>query len=169
MTPDLNVFRFDDSGLRNLLKTMSSEHFVRIGVFGGDHKAPEKNNFGKGRQSSKKSTGLTNADIGAMCELGNRLRKRPPRSWLRMPLMTKIEAIVKDSAKSFEGSAQTGNPTQFLEQVGINAEKYIKFAFETGGFGKWAANAPSTVERKGSSAPNIDTSQLRRAVVSMVL
>lgn len=83
--------------------------------------------------------------------------------------MTKMNNIVKDSARGFSEVTKSGDLVKFLTIVGINAEKWIGLAFDTRGFGSWQANAPATIEAKGSDTPNIDTSEFRRAVTSMVV
>lgn len=176
MTPDAATFRFDDGPLLKLLKALESPNVVRVGVFGGGRKAAgEKRKNGSdggrngGRKAGRQAAGTTNAEVGFLMEFGAPLRNIPARSWLRMPIMTKIEKIVKDSAKFFEEAAKTGDAHKFLTIVGINAEKWIGLAFDTRGFGAWAPNKPATIARKGSDTPLIDTGQLRRAVVSMVV
>lgn len=164
---DEQVFRFDDSGLRNLLKSMESEHFVRIGVFGGDHKEPEPGKFGKRRFAGKQSSGMTNAEVGFLLEYGSKLRKQPARSWLYQPIINNMEKIALKAKALFEKSVTTGNAVMFLKQLGIACEDQIQLAFAEGGPG-WAKNAPSTIARKGSDSPGIDTGQLRRAVASKV-
>lgn len=170
------TFNFDDSGLQNLLKAMSGDGSVRIGVFGGEHmEAGQKRKIGSdqgrlgGRKQTKTKSGMTNAEVGFLMEYGAPQRKIPSRSWLRMPIMSKINQIVKDSARGFSEAVKTGDSKKFLTIVGINAEKWIELAFDTRGFGSWAANRPSTIERKNSDTPLIDTGQLRRSVTSMVV
>lgn len=173
--PSEEVFRFDDSGLRNLIKVLQSDHSVRVGVFGGTHPpkrkaagVQRKNGGEGGRTVGKGPTTNTNAEIGFLMEYGSPGRY-PPRPWLHMPIRTKINQIVKDSAKFFEESVKTGDAVKFLTVIGINTEKWIQLAFDTRGFGSWPANRPSTIARKGSDAPLIDTGQLRRSVASMVV
>ena len=173
---DMQTFRFDDSGIRNLLKVMESEHFVRIGVFGGGRKEAGEIKPARlttmangGRKMGKGASGMTNAEVGFKLEYGDPAKHTPARSWLRMPLITKINNIVKDTAKFFEAAVKEGNPIKFLTILGIQAEKQIQLAFDSRGFGSWAANAPLTIQLKGSDAPGIDTAQLRRSVASVVI
>lgn len=173
------TFRFDDSGLRGLLKVMSSEHVVRVGIFGGQHfEADTKKTFSdQGRLGARKKTktpsGMSNAEVGFLMEFGRPKigaeARIPARSWLRMPIFTKINQIVQDSARGFTQAVKDGDAMRFLTIIGLNAEKWIGLAFDTRGFGSWAANAPATIEAKGSDAPLIDTGQLRRAVASVVI
>jgi hypothetical protein len=55
-----------------------------------------------------------------------------------------------------------------LIDLGIACEGAIQEAFDTGGFDDWPADAPSTIRRKGSSSPLIDTKQLRFSIASVV-
>jgi hypothetical protein len=116
------------------------------------------------------SYAMTNAEIGLINEVGSMENNIPARSWLRVPMWLKekeIAAFVKSPAimKMLLG----GKVTEALKLIGIFGESIIKEAFNTRGFGQWEPNAPSTIARKGSSAPLIDTSQLRRAVTSDVV
>lgn len=174
--PDETVFRFDDSGLRNLLKAMESEHFVRVGVFGGDHKEAVAKKSGHGRKAGKQSSGMTNAEVGFLCEygrpaIGNR-KEVPARSWLRVPLITRMNDIVMWSKDAFEAQVKDGDSAKFLKILGTNAERAIEEAFRDKGPG-WEPNTPATIAAKRNTAeensPNIDTGQLRNAVASMVI
>lgn len=173
-------FRFDDSGLQNLLKVLGSNYSVRVGIFGGQHfEAGEKRKIGAdqgragARKASKTPSAMTNAEVGYLMEFGRPkigvLPRIPYRSWLRMPISTKIRQIVQDSARGFNEAVKAGDALRFLTIVGVNAEKWIGLAFDTRGFGSWTPNAAATVEAKGSDTPLIDTGQLRRAVASMVV
>ena len=57
---------------------------------------------------------------------------------------------------------------KILELVGIYGESIVQEAFETGGFGAWEPIKEATANRKGSSQILIDSSQLRRSVISKV-
>ena len=93
-----STFRFDDSGLRSLLKMMESDHFIRIGIFGGSHPkgrkaAGAKKNGGR-KAMAGTDTGITNAEVGFLMEYGVPATSDhpaiPARSWLRMPISLKI-------------------------------------------------------------------------------
>lgn len=168
--------RFDDTGIRNLIKALDGDHVIRVGVFGSEHAAkrkiagPKRKNYNiEGRQVGKAAAGITNAEVGFINEMGSPAKGIPARPWLSMPIRVKINQIMKDSARGFTDIIKDGDPIKFLTIVGINVEKWIGLAFDTRGFGSWPANSPATVEAKGSASPLIDTSQLRRAVVSMVV
>lgn len=130
---------------------------VKIGILGGDD----------ARQGE--GAPLGNAGIGVIQEFGSISNGIPPRSFLRMPLETKkdrLEATFEKAGvkqKLLEGDAKGA-----LQSLGFVAEQIIDDAFKSHGFGKWAPNAPSTIAKKGSSKPLIDTSQLRRSITSKV-
>lgn len=165
-------FHFDDEPMRRLIKAMQSNHVVRIGVFGGTHKEPIVNKNGKGRRASQKPSKMSNADVGFALEYGSKLRRQPARSWLHDPIAKNIEKIVERSKKHVEEMAKTGDPIEFLTNLGHQAEIVIEEAFASGGPG-WAPNAPSTIARKHNTAeenmPGSDTGQLKLAVASQVI
>lgn len=142
--------------LTKLRGNLKKEIGVKVGVLGS----------GEARTGGP----LGNAEIGLIQEFGSVTKKIPPRSWLVMPLTTHakdIEAAFNKS--SINKKVMGGDIVGAMKLVGIVAENIIHDAFKTGGFGKWAPNAPSTVKSKGSSAPLIDTRQLDRSVTSEVV
>jgi hypothetical protein len=157
-------FKFDDSGIRNLIKALESPHVLRVGIFGGAHN----------KESGKDS--LSNADIGMLAEFGTESiggkSKRPARSWLRDPIIKNMTKMVTEAKAKFEQSAKDGNSIAFLKYLGTRAEAYIKMAFEQGGPG-WPANSPATLaykKRMGyGTRPNIATGQLMDSIASQVI
>lgn len=179
MMEDQN-FRFDDGGLQRLLKVLEGDRSVRIGVFGGAHPAKRKEagaqqkiGADRGRAGARKmgrtAADTTNAEVGFLMEYGAPGRKIPARSWLRMPIITRIQDIVKGASRGFGEAVAAGDQLKFLTLLGVQAEAWIERAFDTRGFGSWAPNKESTIARKGSDTPLIDTGQLRRSVTSMVV
>lgn len=148
--------------LLNCIKAMK-EGFpsVKVGIL-GDNAA---------RQEGE----LNNAEIGFTNEFGKMTGypKIPARSFLRMPLKTRLADKIKEkkslSGKELENAMANGKTEEFARKVGLVAEEVIQEAFATNGFGEWAPNAPMTVELKGSSSPLIDTGQLRRSISSKVI
>lgn len=89
----------------------------------------------------------------------------PPRSWLRMPIETKKDVLMKFMGLThIKKLFEQGHIYEIMLQLGAKASEIINSAFLSGGFGRWAQNKPSTVAKKGSSAPLIDTGELRRSV-----
>lgn len=115
---------------------------------------------------------MTNPEIAAKNEFGVGV---PRRSMLRMPLHLYGDRIVKEAkADATEQLKNVGRAPQaaakrILTRLGIAGENLVQEAFDTGGFGSWAQNSPTTIALKGSDAPLIDTAQLRRAVDSRVV
>ena len=140
----------DFSGLERLIKSLKEPHSVDIGVF-KDAKTPD---------------GQSVAEYGAYNEFGSvSVPNRPPkRSFIRMPLETKQGDIVKYAESHAREHIEAGDIKAIFEDIGIAGQAKIQEAFDTGGFGTWAPDADSTVARKGSDAPLIDSGLLRKSV-----
>lgn len=146
--------RSDFKGLNNFVSGISRRAQVKVGIFGN--------------KTTRKEGQLTNSEIGAIHEFGSFSRGIPPRSFLRLPVSMKSEQIVEDASKGAIAKLADGDNVGILRTFGFACVKAIQEAFSTAGFGSWAPNAPSTIRRKGSSAPLIDTAQLRRSITSKV-
>jgi hypothetical protein len=134
----------------NLAKLQSIEG--KVGVFGGSY-----------------PTGESVPEIANTQEFGT--TKIPARSFLRMPLHSKRYKIVGDKEflqRYVIDALQSGFVHMPLDYITKRAESIIQEAFDTRGWGKWAANAPLTIKLKGSDSPLIDTSRLRQSVSSIV-
>ena len=138
---------------------------VRVGIIGDKAAQEHKNTDGK----------LTNAQIGFIHEFGVMTGKNkiPARSFLDMPLRLHLQDYIDKSetlnGEAFEEALENGELEEYATQVGIVAERVVQDAFRTSGFGNWAPNRPSTILRKGSSKPLIDTGELRRSISSEVV
>lgn len=146
------------AGLKNLALSLEKiqKGRVQVGIFGAKN----------GRDDD--GTGTTNAEVGAKMEFGVISDHIPPRSFLRMPITAKGEAIFKAAAHGFGALMIANKAHDFLVRVGVEAENAILEAFRTRGWGSWKPNAPMTIKLKGSDSPLIDTGQLRRAIASRV-
>lgn len=120
--------------------------------------------------SKERDDGESNAEIGLKMEMGSITEHIPARSFLRMPIESHAKELRDYVAKNqgIKDAMLKGDAVRALKILGLKAEDIIQKAFESRGFGRWAANAPSTIAAKGSSRPLINTSQLRRAVESKV-
>lgn len=139
----------------------SSGMVVRVGIFGQKNTA---------RKYEPGSTSQTNADIGFIHEFGQPPHI-PQRSFLRMPIFTKINRIMNETEQDVKTRKllEKGNLYEVLRTLGIACERAILDAFDSRGFGSWKANAPSTVRRKGSNSPLIDFGFLRKSISSEVV
>lgn len=148
--------KFDLTKLQTFVKGVDDKHRVQVGIFGN--------------KSARKDGGdLSNADVGAVHEFGSFSDNIPMRSFLRMPLNTQSDQILKQVTPGSRELVATGKMTLLLKRLGIACENVIQAAFASRGFGTWKPNKPATIRRKGSDVPLIDTAQLRRSIASRVV
>lgn len=155
-----NIVSGDFSGLERLLKNLKEKYYVDIGILGAAAKA--------------ESGGITLAGIGAVHEFGTDKAGRgnktviPERSFLRMPLESGQEEIEKQIEPKLKELISSGDIKGIYKLIGIAGESRVQEAFQSGGFGKWPANAESTILQKGSDSPLIDDGTLRKSITSRV-
>jgi hypothetical protein len=159
----------DLNKLNKFVKDLSEtckDYSVKIGIFGN--------------KAQRKAGEVTNPELGAIHEFGIGV---PKRSFLRMPLEVKSDEIIKqvktgDNWKNLEH----GKPIPVLVDLGHACEAIIQTAFDTRGYGTWAPDLLSTIDRKTaklsrkqrqvrggySNSPLIDTGQLRWSIASKV-
>ena len=155
MTADVSL---NLEGFEALRKGLSANQYVAVGIF-QEHDAARKGD-----------DQISNPELAVIQEFGSVTNKIPARSFIRMPIQEKRKDILAYAAsKQMSDLLLAGNKKKALGLLGLFAENVIQKAFDTGGFGKWAANAPRTVAQKKSSKPLIDTTQLRRAIWSKVV
>lgn len=164
------MIRKDLDRLNIFANALAGRGRIQLGIFGnkssrGDAGAARKSGGHKVAKGSV--SGTTNAEVGMVMELGSVTRKIPPRSFLRMPIRLNSEKIMGDA--DYTLLAEVGGLLKFLKKVGIAAENVVQQAFASRGFGNWKPLKESTVARKGSDSPLIDTGQLRRSISSRVL
>lgn len=100
------------------------------------------------------------ASLGAVLEFGN--EHIPSRPFLRQTLAENQEKYTALFVKLFESGVSID---QIYEQIALIAQGDVQQNIVNG---KWAANAPSTIKRKKSSKPLIDTGKLRQSVRGIV-
>jgi hypothetical protein len=112
---------------------------------------------------------VTNAELGYLNEFGSPANNIPARPFL-IPGVTRIEqqaAVLL--RKGAEHSLDTGaSAVPSLDAAGQLAENSVKRWFTDPANG-WAPNTPSTIRKKGSNRPLIDTGELRRSVTHVVV
>jgi len=148
--------KFNIGSLNNLRSELAAGYKAKVGVIGSQ--AVRASDTGE----------FNNAEIGIVHEMGSEYLGIPARSFLRMPLEMKRKELVMFSRKNGHLIEQ-GKIKEFFALIGIKAEQIIQNAFATRGYGQWAANAPATIAAKGSSAPLIDTGELRKSISSEVI
>ncbi len=137
---------------RDFESEISKNEELQVGVFSS--------------KSARKGAEATNAQIGFLMEFGVPTKQIPARSWLIMPIKRSINDVL-DEVRKLKIAKKL--KVSLLKAIGVKFREKIQKAFETSGFGTWAPNAPSTVVKKGSSMPLIDTGQLRKSVSSRVV
>lgn len=123
---------------------------VDVGVLGG-----------KGGQT--KESGATVAQIAEWAEFGI---GQPPRSWLRAWIYENEAAILRVQREEYR-RVLVGQQTKAkaLARIGVWIVGQIQARIASGIQPK---NEDSTIARKGSSTPLIDTGQLRSSITSRV-
>lgn len=100
------------------------------------------------------------ASLAAVLEFGN--ERIPSRPFLRQTLAENqnkyIELFVNSIGKGF-------SIEQVYEQIALIAQGDVQLNIAKG---DWVANAKSTIKRKGSSKPLIDTGKMRQSVRGIV-
>lgn len=123
-------------GLNKVYQALNSTHTLSVGIMGDkasvNHEGSE----------------LTNAEIGAIQELGSVANRIPRRSFLEMPLNHRLPEFLNKSIvrKAFERALKQGKLDEFLEELGEGCVAIVKDAFETSGYGSWTPNKPITIE-----------------------
>lgn len=149
-------------GLDNIRAAAGQKWYAKVGILGGSKNARAV--FNKERVGSGD---IDNVSLGVIHEFGSLSRGIPARSFLREPLESHKNEIMQfmKSPKVAE-MILNGQFKSVFQWLGLIGEGIVQRAFATRGFGKWAPNAPETIKQKGSSAPLIDTGQLRKSITS---
>ena len=100
------------------------------------------------------------ASLAAVLEFGN--ESIPSRPFLRQTLAENQEKYTALFVKLFESGVSID---RIYEQIALIAQGDVQQNIVNG---KWTANAPSTIKRKKSSKPLIDTGKLRQSVRGVV-
>ncbi len=111
-------------------------------------------------------SGLPVVQLGAIHEFGSPDRGIPERSFLRNTMSAKKrehDALIRKLGRAVISGKES--PNVALEKLGMVAAANVQ---ETIADGVPPPNAPSTVKRKGSSKPLVDTGALRQAITHQV-
>jgi len=137
--------------LQQELKKFVTGKFVTVGIQenAGDHEGGD----------------ITNAHLGATLHFGAEIKTKngktfsiPARPWLDVG----VQSGVEDYNQLIQGGIEDGLPIdQILEQIGVVAVAAVQgYMTELNA----PPNAPSTIAKKGSSNPLIDTGALRQSI-----
>ena len=130
--------------LRKELAEYRGDSYVTIGIHEGS--------------AQPESGDLTMAQLGAVQHFGSEDGRIPARPWLDVG----VESGTQEILDTIRSAAGKGLPLDaVLEQVGVVATGAVQeYITEL----RTPENAPSTIERKGSDNPLIDTGAMRQSV-----
>lgn len=153
-----------DRVIRSLKGTLPS---VKVGIL-GDTNSRSSQVQGMDSKFTKVVNSVTNAEVGAAHEFGT--SKLPKRSFLRMPLLEKLDTYLENS-KAFDADVLKKVVTDasiiwWMKKVAITCEVVIADAFDTAGFGKWKPWKRGRTNNSGKIL--VDTTQLRDSITSEV-
>ena len=148
---DLKI-EVNDKKLYKLIKNLNETFKVKVGILNGG-------------EFMDKNSNITVAGYGLVNEFGSITKNIPARSFIRMPLSQEMPKVIGRFKKSIEKALKEQSRLyQLYNNLGITAKSIILSSFYTSGFGNWQPNKPSTIRRKGSSKPLIDTGRLRQSI-----
>lgn len=111
------------------------------------------------RGDAQEEDGTDMCDVAAYNELGT--DHIPARPFIRQSVddnESKIKSFLKGEVKDF---AQGKSAEQILKEIGIFQKDLMQDKITSGSF---APNAESTIKKKGSSKPLVDTGRMRQSV-----
>lgn len=111
------------------------------------------------RGKAQEEDGTDMCDVAAYNELGT--DHIPARPFIRQSVddnESKINSFLKEEVKDF---AQGKSAEQILKEIGIFQKDLMQDKITSGSF---APNAESTIKKKGSSKPLVDTGRMRQSV-----
>lgn len=132
-----------------------------------------------GKKSGKKKTRLekaatqdvNNAELLFIFSKGSPLRSQPARPVLEPAVSAagNKEPIANELSQSVKASlaGKHEDAVKRMKRAALAGQNAARGWF-TDGRNSWAPNAPSTVARKGSDRPGIDTGAMRAAIIGVV-
>ena len=113
---------------------------------------------------------INNAELLYIFTNGSPARNIPARPVIEPAIEYKPNAdVISAELKQFTEATLDGNAARAdrsLKRAAMEGQNAARAWFTNGANG-WAPNAPSTIRRKGSSQPGIDTAQMRRAIIGI--
>lgn len=164
------LISFNVDKLERIEKELNKRFRAQVGVLGAKASGRlkiEHENLGKLSRNKTvpvaSDSSLSNADIGLIHEKGSPKRNIPRRSFLEVPLVTKMPGLMQRVGEELLKGLSIDNIETVYKKLAIIAESVVLRAFPTRGYGKW----PS--KRDGTPSRLIDTGQLRQSIASRVV
>ena len=119
----------------------------------------------------ERDNGMSNASLLYLHENGVPSHNIPPRPVLRPAIAEdgtkqKIEMMMKTAAEEAIVHGNTENAQKYMERAGMVGRDACKNYITKGG--KLAPNAESTIRKKGSSTPLVDTASMLNSITYAV-
>jgi hypothetical protein len=119
------------------------------------------------QKSSRKGEPVNNAELAYIHTNGSPLQHIPARPIIEPAIEAPDNKLaITQEMQGAAGAALDGKQQeskQFMKRAGLTAQNRVRSWF-TDSRNNWAPNAPSTIARKGSDKPLIDTGSLRQAM-----
>lgn len=144
-------------------------YVLEFGVFAGSEKNKRNPIKGKKKTNIDTSKGLTNGEIMFIMEEGSLINHIPPRPVLRLSREYAIENLVPSVEEKliqiWLTYGKEGEPMmrKEVDKLALKIEAYVKTGIRRRQF-DIAPNALSTIEKKGSDIPLLDTGQLANSI-----
>lgn len=113
--------------------------------------------FQAGQAAEKDGTDIV--EIAAFNEFGN--STTPARPFVKESFARHPEELKQTCANAIKMILNGGTAEQSINMMGVFAKGLMQQEIRDG---KWAPNAPSTIKKKGSDRPLIDTGTMRQSV-----
>lgn len=175
--------RMNTDKLESIEKELKKQFVAQVGILGV--KASGRLNVKKeavsGKSGNRKvsvvqgESNLSNADIGLIHEKGSIKRSIPRRSFLEVPLTTKMPKLMEKIGASLLKGINTNSIENAYKKLAVIAEGVVLQAFPTSGYGTWSALKKGSTEiagygrQGGEEAHLIKTGQLSQSISSRVI
>ena len=159
--PDFKPDVIHVEALEKLSKALKRKPPVcKVGILANKNiRKPEE-----GKKPKKNPPG--NAEIGAAHEYGAPKRGLPQRSFLRVPLIDRLDKTIEQSGLGGEEAMKevlkAGSLKPWLETVANLAEGIVTGAFASNGYGKWKAWKGNYTSSTGQIL--VETTQLKGSI-----
>jgi hypothetical protein len=145
------TIKSDFSKISLIQRSLLKKHCAQVGIIGKD--------------GARKKGARTNIEIGAGHEFGE--GKAPKRSFLKMPLETKLPEKSNKINRLLMNGIKNDSILNAFFKIGVIGRNIVMEAFASGGFGKWAPISDRLMLKKGRRGGIlVDTQQLMESVTS---
>lgn len=157
-----DTFTYKNKNLQDFIKALQGPiPHARVGILGDKNiRKDGKSNATIGKKH----------EFGEITEINGAMVKLPVRSFLRMPLNTRLfqelEASGMFNKAVINEVIEQKILTPWLTKIGIIGEGIVLDAFQTSGFGTWK---PSNMKFKTVKQTLVESNQLRNSITSDVV